>query len=205
MVWVLIIAPFILGEIVWNIMPEMMVSHWNAAGVADGFMPKAWTLFLMPAIGLLLAGLFSFLPKIDPYKENVAKFRETYRQVVIGIFVFLFYIYVLTIAWNLGYVFSFTTFLIPALAILFYGLGWALEKTERNWFMGIRTPWTLSSEKVWKKTHQMGSKVFKTLGVLTLAGLLFSSIVLFWIVVGGSILSSLFLCVYSYLEFKKDR
>lgn len=201
--WVLIISSFVLGGIVWGIMPETMTSHWNAVGAANGFMPKVWALFLMPVISLFLAGLFSLLPKIDPYKENVAKFRETYGQVVVGIFAFLFYVYVLTIAWNLGYVFNFTTFLIPAFAVLFYGLGWALEKTERNWFMGIRTPWTLSSDRVWKKTHKLGGRLFKALGIITLVGLLFDAGASFWLFMIGVLSVSLFLVVYSYIEFRK--
>jgi uncharacterized membrane protein len=184
-------------------MPETMASHWNAVGEANGFMPKTWALFLMPVISLFLAGLFSLLPKIDPYKENVAKFRETYGQVVVGVFAFLFYVYVLTIAWNLGYIFNFTTFLIPAFAVLFYGLGWALEKTERNWFMGIRTPWTLSSDRVWKKTHKLGGKLFKALGIITLVSLLFDAGASFWPFMVGILSVSLFLVVYSYVEFKK--
>lgn len=199
----LLVAPFLLAAVVYDSMPAIMVSHWDISGAADGFTTKSWGLFLMPAIGLVLFGLFGLLPKIDPYKENVAKFKDAYEDVIIIIFAFLFYLHLLIIAWNLGYAFNFVMFVVPAFAVLFYILGWALEKTERNWFMGIRTPWTLSSDRVWKKTHELGSKMFKALSLVILTSLFFKEIS-FWIVIVGAIFSGLYLTVFSYFEYKRE-
>ncbi|MCD6528067.1 SdpI family protein [bacterium] len=100
------------------------------------------------------------IPKIDPLKKNLEKFRNYFERFFILLFLFLFYLYLLTIFWNLGLRFYIGQAMIPALAILFYYCGVLLEKAKRNWFIGIRTPWTLSSDEVWDKTHQLGGRLF---------------------------------------------
>lgn len=201
---VVVLYSFILAGIVWGIMPPMMASHWNIAGEVDGFMPRPVALLMMPVLGLVLAGLFWLLPRLDPFKENIVKFGDVYKKTVVAVFAFLFYVYVLTIAWNLGYPFSLPKFLVPAFAILFFILGQALRKTKRNWVMGIRTPWTLSSDRVWKKTHDAASKIFTWLGTLTLISLFFRPEVIFAVVIVGTLAAVLYLFAYSYLEFRKE-
>jgi len=56
--------------------------------------------------------------------------------------------------------------MVPALGILFYYCGILIENAKRNWFIGIRTPWTLSNEKVWERTHKIGGKLFKIAGLI---------------------------------------
>jgi len=201
---VVVLYSFILAGIVWGIMPPMMASHWNVAGEVDGFAPKALALLAMPVLGLALAGLFWLLPRLDPLKENIVKFEDVYKKTVVAIFAFLFYVYILTIAWNLGYSFSLPKFFVPAFAALFFILGQARKKTKRNWVLGIRTPWTMSSDRVWKKTHDAASKIFTWLGTLTLASLFFRPEIIFAVIIGGTLIAALYLFAYSYLEFRKE-
>ena len=81
-------------------------------------------------------------------------------------------------------------------------MGGFLKTAKRNWFIGIRTPWTLSNDKVWDKTHQLGSKLFMASGIISLLGL-FKSKCLIWFLLVPVLLSTLILFVYSYLEWKK--
>lgn len=201
---VLVAASFLLAAGVWGIIPPMMASHWNIAGEVDGFAPKALILLMTPVMMLAFVGLFRILPKIDPYKENIAEFRGVYDKVFVAILAFLFYIYLLTIAWNLGYAFDMTKLLVLGFAALFYIIGWALAKTKRNWFLGVRTPWTLSSEKVWGKTHRLAANLFIWLGTLTIASLFYRPEVSFGIVVGGAVAVVIWLFIYSYSEFKRE-
>ena len=90
------------------------------------------------------------------------------------------------------------------MAILMFYIGILLEKAKQNWFIGIRTPWTLSSEKVWDKTHKLGARLFKTLAVIILASLLVPKYSI-WIVIMPIIATALWLFIYSYLEFKKEK
>lgn len=185
-------------------MPDFMASHWNMRGEVNGYMSKFWGLFLMPLLALAMWLLFLLIPKIDPLKHNIQKFREYFDNFIALIILFLFYIYVLTLVWNLGYRFDLTQMMLPAFAILFYYSGVLISKTKQNWFIGIRTPWTLSSENVWKKTHKLGSKLFKACALISLLGLFFVNFA-FWLVIIPVILSSVYVFIFSYLEHKKEQ
>lgn len=180
-----------------------MASHWNAAGEIDDYMSKFWALYLMPFITVLMFLMFLVIPKIDPLKKNIEKFRVYFDWFVLLIIAFLFYIYLLTIAANLGYLFNMTTMILPAIGALFIYIGFLVENAKRNWFIGIRTPWTLSNEKVWNKTHKLGARLFKAVGVLTFIGLILRPYAI-WIVVGSALIAGLYPVVYSYFEYQKE-
>jgi uncharacterized membrane protein len=95
------------------------------------------------------------------------------------------------------------TFLSPAFAILFYYTGILIENAKRNWFIGIRTPWTMSSDKVWDKTHKVGGKLYKIAGVVTLLAIFFETYAIYIIVV-PLIMVSIYTVVYSYFEYQKE-
>jgi uncharacterized membrane protein len=186
-------------------MPEMMASHWNAQGEVDGYMPKFWGLFLMPIISVVIFLLFLLIPKIDPLKRNIQKFRTYYDWFIVLFIAFFFYVYVLTLLFNLKGMdldFNFTQMMVPALGILFYYLGILTENAKRNWFIGIRTPWTLSSDKVWDKTHKLGGKLFKIAGVMAFIGLLLPQYSILFAVIPVLVVA-LYTVVYSYIEYQK--
>jgi len=199
-----IVLSLAISALFYTQLPEKMASHWNAQGVVDGFLPKFWALALMPVISLVLLGLFMIIPRIDPLGKNIEKFRKQYETFVLLVIAFLAYINLVTLAWNLGFKFSLIQFLIPAFAVLFYYVGVLLKHAKRNWFVGIRTPWTLSSERVWKKTHVIGAQLFKAMGITSLLGLVFPAIAL-WLVLGFALAIVIWSFVYSYVEFQKER
>lgn len=199
----IILVSFLVGICFYPRMPGAMASHWNIRGEVDGYMSNFWGLFLMPSISVGLLLLFVLIPKIDPLKANIEKFRKYYDGLVVLTIVFLFYLYLLTIFWNMGLRFNMIQLLAPALGILFYYCGVLIEKAKRNWFIGIRTPWTLSSEKVWEKTHKIGGRLFKVAGVVALFGVLFHDYAMFFVVV-PVILIAAYTVVYSYFEYQKE-
>ena len=95
-----------------------------------------------------------------------------------------------------------TYLLVPALAALYYFIGVLVENAKRNWFVGIRTPWTLSSDRVWNRTHKLGGRLFKAAAIITLVGLLFEPYS-FWFAIVPVLLVALYLVVFSYMEYKK--
>ena len=109
----------------------------------------------------------------------------------------------MTIAWNLGYQYNFNDFIIPPLAILWYFLGVLLAQAKRNWFIGIRTPWTLSSDQVWESTHQLGAKLFKISAFISLLGLFFKNMAIYFIIV-PVVAAALYLIVYSYFKYQRE-
>jgi uncharacterized membrane protein len=202
---ILIVASLIAGSLLWNRLPDQMASHWNVNDEVDGYMPRIWGVLLMPLVvtGMLL--LFLFLPAIDPLKANIAQFRETFNLFIVFITVFMLYIHGLTLAWSLGYQnFKMGTAMLPLMGLLFIFVGYMLRKAKRNFFIGIRTPWTLSSDSVWDKTHQLGSILFMASGALAIVGGFFGGITAFWLMFVPLIGSSLFLVIYSYVLYRKE-
>jgi len=200
---ILIILSFIIAAYAYSVIPEDKVaSHWGFNGEVNGYMPKFWGLFLMPMMSIALFLLLIFIPKIDPLKKNVAKFRKYYDYLVLAILLFLFYIFLLTIFANFGYKFNMNYAIIPAFALLFIILGYFLKKTKRNWFMGIRTPWTISSDEVWEKTHNLGSVLFIIAGIIVFLGIFFQDYIwLFFIV--PIIIAAIVPVIYSYIIYRK--
>lgn len=201
----LIVIAAAAGLMFWNQLPAQMASHWNLNNEVDGSMPKFWGVFLMPLTALGLLALFMLLPGIDPLKANIAQFRESFNLFIAFITVFLLYIHALTLVWNLGYTnFAMSAAMLPFLGLLFILVGWMLRKAKRNFFIGIRTPWTLSSDSVWEKTHQTGSILFMLSGALAFAGSFFGGQAAFLMLFIPLIGSVLFLVIYSYVLYRNE-
>ena len=199
----IIALSFILGIFLYPQMPDKMASHWNIDGQVDSYMSKFWGVFLMPIISVGLLFVFMLIPKIDPLKENIEKFRKYFDKFIILIILYLSYIHFLSIVWNLGAKFDMGQFIMPAMGILFYYIGVLIQNSKRNWSIGIRTPWTLSSEKVWDKTHKIAGKLFKVAGIIAFLGIFFSRNAIFFVIV-PVILIIVYTFIYSYFEYKKE-
>jgi uncharacterized membrane protein len=199
-----ILASLAIGIYLYPQMPQDMVSHWNTQGQPDGYLPKALGLFLMPSIITIMAVLFLTIPKIDPLKENIKIFRNHYDNFVLIIILFMFYINALTIFWNLGVKIDLIRFLMPAFGLLFYYCGVLVRESKRNFFIGIRTPWSLSSDIVWDKTHKLGGKLFKVAGIIILFGV-FVPKYAFYILFFPIIFVTIYSILYSYFTYKKER
>jgi len=199
----LVVAAFALGAWVYPQMPPVVASHWDATGNVNGFMPRLWGTFLFPVIFLLVAALLIAIPRIDPRKDNIAKFRNYFDYFIVGFGFFFLYIHGLTLAWNLGYRFDFTLAIVPPLAGMIWLLGAILPHTELNFTIGIRTPWTISSETVWKKTHKVSGVAFRICAALALIGILFPPFAI-WFLVAPLVAAAIGLVIYSYVLYKKE-
>lgn len=201
----LIVIAAIAGLALWNQLPDQMASHWNANDEVDGTMPRFWGVFLMPLITLGMFALFIFIPNIDPLKANVTEFRETFNLFIVFFVAFMLYIHALTLAWSLGYNnFKMSAAMLPMIGLLFFFIGYMLKKAKRNFFIGIRTPWTLSSDMVWNKTHQLGSALFMLSGTFAIIGGFFGGMLAFWLMFVPLMGSTLFLVVYSYILYRNE-
>ncbi len=205
--WILIILialSVLIGLYFYPLMPEKMITHWNASGVADGYSTKFWGLFLLPIILIACAIIFRYIPKIDPYKKNVNDFLGYYNIFIVIFSLFMFYVFMLSIMFNIyPNMNNMFIYLAPAFGILFYYCGILIDKAKRNWFIGIKTPWTLSSDYVWDKTHKLGGYLFKISAILSLIGIFFEKIAI-WFVLFPIIASAITVIVYSYIVYKKQ-
>lgn len=204
-VLIIIVGVTITGILLWNQLPEQMASHWNINDQVDGYMSKFWGVYMMPLVTIGMFLIFLIIPNIDPLKANIAEFRGTFNLFIAFIVGFMVYIHALTLRWNLGYTnLGIGKAMLPAMGILFFIIGSMLRKAKRNWFIGIRTPWTLSSDNVWDKTHQLGATLFMISGVLAVIGGFIGGMVAFWFIMIPVLGTTIFLVVYSYVLYQKE-
>jgi uncharacterized membrane protein len=201
---ILIVIAIVAGLLLWNRLPEQMASHWDNYNQVNGYISRFWGVFLMPMITVGMLLLFIAIPQIDPLKANIAQFREYYNTFIFLLIVFMDYMQGLTLAWNLGYNnFNMGTAMLPAMGLFFIYAGVLMANAKRNFFIGIRTPWTLSSDSVWEKTHALGSKLFIASGILALLGI-FAGPYAIWLMMVPLLGSALFLIVYSYVLYQQE-
>jgi uncharacterized membrane protein len=167
-------------------------------------MPKFWGLFLMPIVLAAMALLALWIPRIDPLRANIALFRNYYDGFMLMLLGFMLVVHVFLVLWNTGTKISPNVIFPPALGVLFYAIGVLCGVTKRNWFIGVRTPWTLSSDAVWEKTHRRARPLFKIAGLLTLGGIFLGeyAVFLFLAVILGLVF---YLVIYSYLEYRREQ
>lgn len=183
-------------------LPERLAIHFDASGTADGYMDKPLGLALLPAVAAGVVVMFKILPTIDPLGENFAKFERYYDLTAVVVVGVLAYAQGVVVAWNLGYSFDVMQALVPVLAVVFYVAGVVIENAEQNWFVGIRTPWTLSSEEVWNRTHERSGILFKLAGLVALLAIPFPEYFTA-LVIGPIVVAALIPTVYSYVLYRR--
>lgn len=201
----LIIVSFGLAWYFYQNFPAQVPTHWNIQGEVDGYSSAALAAWMLPAVILGMYLLFLFMPYLDPKKEQYQKFAKTYHQFKDLIIAFMFILYFMTGANGLGYKIDIGFYMPLMIGILFVVIGYLLKKVKMNWFMGIKTPWTLSSETVWDKTNKLGANVFMVAGVLLAATVLVSppvKIILFVVALFAMIAA---LPIYSYWLYGQER
>ncbi|MEH7519444.1 MULTISPECIES: SdpI family protein [Priestia] len=185
-------------------LPATMPIHWGANGEADGFATKINAMILTVGIMALIYFIIAFIPRIDPRKENYKYFSKTYNILLNAVLLLFFFINMSTILQGLGYNVP-MSYIVPVIVgIIFIIIGNYLQRVRSNYFMGIRTPWTLSNENVWKKTHRLSGKIFFIGGLLILVSAFlpeeYTSIIRWVTIVFCVVVPYL----YSYLAYKKE-
>jgi uncharacterized membrane protein len=201
-IFFLLLLMFLLSILVYSRMPLTIVVHWGINGKADGYSGKMFGLFFLPILSILMFGILAWLPNLDPKRKNIELFRSTYEGFLVLFFLFFFYLHLLTILWNLGMRISFNQAFAPALSVLFYGMGILIEKAKMNYFIGIRTPWTLSNEEVWDETHKKSGIAFKISAIISFFGFFFPYYYL-WIMLTTILFATIYSIMISYFIYKR--
>jgi immunity protein, SdpI family len=196
-------AAFVLSAAVYDRLPDRMATHWNAAGQPNGYSSRGMGAYLVPAIMCFVAALLQVLPGIDPLRGNVAEFRAVYDGIGVAVLMFLLAVHGASLAMNLGVPLELGRVIAICVAGLFFYLGKVMRKVKQNWFVGIRTPWTMSSPRVWEKTHQMASKLFQGAAAVILMGAFFPRLAI-WFVLAPTLAIMLYLIYYSWREAEKE-
>jgi len=168
----LCIAFAFIGSIYFYVhFPEQVVTHWNLQGQPDDWSGKTFAAFFFPILILGIYILLIFLPLFDPLRKRYEEFSKTYQIIRFALVTFFTGIYFLASLSGLGYNMQIGKIIPAVIGLLFVILGNYMPKIKKNWFVGIRTPWTLASEEVWNKTHRLGGKIFILAGVLMILGI----------------------------------
>lgn len=169
-----------------------------------GNMCEYFSIFVMPFMLVLTYILWRTVPSMEPMKKNLDSFRTEYNGFYLVLEVFFFYLFLLMLGNHYGWSFDPRVAVAPALSLLIASMALVMEHTKRNFFIGIRTPWTLNSDRVWKKTHLVATPLLFFCAISTLAGALFPDNLLTLSIVpfAGTLT---FLSVYSFTLYRKEK
>lgn len=200
-----LVVAFVVGLVFRDRLPDQVPMHWNIHGEIDRYGPRGQALVLMPGIGLLLAGLLVVLPKIDPRRASHELHGHAYRLVGNAVLVFLAGMHLVVLAASAGYAVPMNRIVGSGVGVLLVVVGNVLTQARSNWIFGIRTPWTLSSERAWRETHRVGGRLMVVGGLLiALAGIVVPQWIFAAIMI-GVVGPSLAMVVYSYLIWKREQ
>ena len=155
--------------VAYPLLPASVPTHWNLHNHADGYSPK-WALFLLGP-GLMAASmlLMYFLPWLSPKNFELDRFRSTYLQMMLMLVTMLGYFSVVVLWAGIGHPLNVGRAFVGGVCLIFALLGNLMGKVRRNFYIGVRTPWTLANERVWNATHRVAAKTLVAGGLLGLA------------------------------------
>jgi len=196
-----IIATLVVAAILYPSLPEMIPTHWNAQGEIDGYMKKPGGVLMMPAMALATFIIMKIIPVISPKGFRTDKFSDVIGVLQVTLVGFMSIVAILVLLEAHGLNVLINEVIIAGVGLLFVVIGNYLGKVRKNFFIGIRTPWTLASDEVWNRTHRMGGKLFMLSGVIIWLGALLR-LPLTW-TVGVAVGLVLIPVVYSYFLYRQ--
>jgi len=201
----IVVAAIVASAAVYQRLPETIPTHWDVNGKVNGWSSRAFGAWITPVLLLGLWALVRILPAIDPRGANYAKFGGAFEAIIESLMLFLLAMHILVLRAGLGQSAPIQRVVPIGVGFLLIVVGNLLPRMRPNWFIGIRTPWTLSSDRVWEKTHRFGGRVFFAGGILIVLSAFASpqaaSIILMTVVV----LAAAAVLIYSYAEWKREQ
>ena len=182
-------------------LPETVPMHWNAHGQVNGWGPK-WSLLLWgPGMMAAMVLMFAALPWLSPKKFEVDTFRSTYLYTMVVLVALMAYINLLILAAGLGIMLDVSRAVLGGISLLLALMGNVLGKVRRNFYIGVRTPWTIANEQVWNATHRFAAKTFFAAGLAALAIAVIGAP--FWLAIAAILTGALTRAVYSLVFYKQ--
>jgi uncharacterized membrane protein len=195
---------FLMSAIAWRYLPDRMPVHWGLSGEPDRWGSRLEGAFMVPAITLATVLLMRFLPRIDPRRANYEKMADVYDFVIALLATIMLGIHAVVLAAGLGHRIPIDT-LVPAfIGLLFILLGNVLPRARSNWWFGVRTPWTLSSDLVWAKTHRIAGFCFVVAGLVLMATPLLPVPLRTGALLGGIMIAVAIPITYSYFAWREE-
>jgi len=189
--------------VVYPQLPAIVPMHWDAHGQVNGWGPKWWLFLTGPGLIALIVLTFSALPWLSPKKFEVDSFRATYLYIMMTLVALLAYVHVhvLVLGADLGVTLDMTRAIVGGICLLIALMGNVLGKVRRNFFIGVRTPWTIANEQVWNATHRFAAKTFFAGGIVGLLAVLLRAP--FWVPIAAILNAALTPVIYSLVFYKQ--
>ncbi|GKS10453.1 hypothetical protein YDYSY3_14530 [Paenibacillus chitinolyticus] len=198
-------APILYAIGVYGKLPELMAVHFGTGGEANGYQSKGSFLILMSALNLALPLLMKWPPSLDPKRNNYEKFQGFYDLLRILVTVLLSGVFFIIILTNLGYDVPINFWVPLGVGALWMVIGNYMGRARPNYTFGIRTPWTLADEEVWRRTHRMAGPIWMLAGIVFIGVSLFPSIVPAWFGIVVILLSVLVPTLYSFIKYRERK
>ena len=181
----------------------LVPTRWNFDGEITSYMGRTGGLFLTVLLFPLVVGVLWLVPRIEPRRANLARSAVAYRATVYGVIAFYAALHVLIVSAAMGYAADVTRFVAIGVGALMVVVGNWLPKVRSNFLFGIRTPWTLTSEHTWRRTHRVGGRAFVAFGLLAIAaGLVLPSQALGIVLAAGAAVVTVGVLAYSYVVWR---
>lgn len=203
--YVIAVCNLLLAGVFYPLLPDRIPMNWSFDGTA-AYSAK-YEIFLMCGMGILIAFLLDVLPKIDPRRQNYQKFSSYYDSfcIVIQLFLLAMTGIILTESFRPGTV-SVQYVVMLAVGLLFMYIGNIMPKFKSNFFCGVKTPWALSSEEIWRKSQRLGGKCFFIAGILIIFSMLLpGSEAAFAVVMAAVFAAVLIPSVMSYVWWRQEQ
>jgi uncharacterized membrane protein len=196
----------LLSLAVYARLPDPMAVHWNAAGQPDGWMPRPFAAFIGPVFLLVIWQVLRLARRADPRQANYDRFDDAYETIVAAVLLLLLATHAITVAVALGVRVPVGR-LVPALVgALFVVTGNVMPRLRSNWWFGVRTPWTLSSDRVWARTHRLAGFCMAGAGiVMILAALALPTTIGVPVVLAAAVAAVFAPALYSYLTWRREQ
>jgi uncharacterized membrane protein len=185
-------------------LPERVPVHWGVRGDPDRLGSRFEATVLLPFVILTVWLVLRLLPRIDPRAPNYAKMQSAYDLTVNATMTVLLFVHAMVLAAGLGYAVPVARITPILVGALFVTTGNVLPRARPNWWFGIRTPWTLSNDRVWMRTHRVGGYVMSAAGIVIIAGAALPGARPFAVFITASAIATLGLIVYSYIAWREE-
>ncbi len=197
----LIAGSFLFSAAVYLWLPDQIPSHWNLAGEVDSTMSKTWGAFMMPLIMLGLYGVFRVIPALSPKGYGIEAANSGFVGIRVAVFALFALLNLLILLAALGVPIAMGSAVSMAVGGLLAVLGWFLDRLPRNFYVGIRTPWTIVDEDNWTRTHRLGKWSFMAAGLVMVVGGIMGANA--FVIVAAALAAGLVPMVYSYLIYRQ--
>lgn len=196
---ILIVIAVAVGVWLYPQLPPRVPVHWDLHGDVDRWMPPFWAAAWLPLTVLGLAVMTWVLLVISPRKFEIRPFAKIYGGLMLVIQGTALVVGVCALLAGAGYALPLQTITMLAVGVLLMVLGNYMGKLRKNFFIGIRTPWTLASDAVWERTHRMGGWTFMLGGLVLIVGSLAGGSQ--WPMIAALVIAAGIPVVYSFIIY----